>query len=233
MATKPVLVLVPGLGADAGDWPHQIDHLADVADVTVADVWPCAARAAMAETVLSAAPGPFALAGHSMGGWAAQEAAARVPQRVTRLALLNTWARRDAAAIAAERRAIEMIGQGRFEEFLDENLPGIVHPDRARDAGLLAALKAMQRRAGPEVFARHLRALVKDSDSRAFLSLIRCPTLVVAARQDAYYPVEEHEFLAAAVAGARLAVVEDCGHSSTLERPQAVTALLRDWLTDP
>jgi len=120
--------------------------------------------------------------------------------------------------------------QGRFEEFLDENLPRIVHPDRALDAGLLAALRAMWRRAGPEVFARHLRALVNDSDCRAFLSLIRCPTLVVAARQDAYFPVEEHEYLAA---GARLAVVEDCGHSSTLERPQAVTALLRDWLTDP
>lgn len=223
MAPKPALVLVPGLGADAGDWPHQIDHLADVADVTVADVGPCASRAEMAEAVLSAAPGPFALGGHSMGGWAAQEAAARAPQRVTRLALLNTWARPDAAAIAKQRRAIEMIGQGRFEEFLDENLPGIVHPDRARDAGLLAALRAMWRRAGPEVFARHLRALVNDSDCRAFLSLIRCPTLVV----------EEQEFLAAAVAGARLAVVEDCGHSSTLERPQAVTALLRDWLTDP
>jgi pimeloyl-ACP methyl ester carboxylesterase len=233
MAPKPALVLVPGLGADAGDWPHQIDHLADVADVTVADVGPCASRAEMAEAVLSAAPGPFALGGHSMGGWAAQEAAARAPQRVTRLALLNTWARPDAAAIAKQRRAIEMIGQGRFEEFLDENLPGIVHPDRARDAGLLAALRAMWRRAGPEVFARHLRALVNDSDCRAFLSLIRCPTLVVAARQDAYFPVAEQEFLAAAVAGARLAVVEDCGHSSTLERPQAVTALLRDWLTDP
>ena len=91
----------------------------------------------------------------------------------------------------------------------------------------------MQRRAEPEVFARHLRALVNDPDSRAFLSLIRCPTLVLAARQDAYFSVEEHEFLATAVAGARLAVVEECGHSSALERPQAVTALLRTWLKNP
>jgi hypothetical protein len=61
MATKPVLVLVPGLGADAGDWPHQIDHLADVADVTVADLRPCASRAEMAKAVPSAVPGAFAL----------------------------------------------------------------------------------------------------------------------------------------------------------------------------
>jgi pimeloyl-ACP methyl ester carboxylesterase len=103
MATKPVLVLVPGLGADAGDWPHQIDHLADLADVTVADLRACASRSEMAEAVLNTVPGPFALAGHSMGGWVAQEAAARAPQRVTRLALLNTWARPDAAVIAAQR----------------------------------------------------------------------------------------------------------------------------------
>jgi pimeloyl-ACP methyl ester carboxylesterase len=233
MATKAPLVLVPGLGADAGDWPYQIDHLADIAEITVADLRSCASRAQMGEVVLSATSGPFALAGHSMGGWAAQEAAARAPQRVTRLALLNTWARSDTAAIAAQRRAIAMISQGHFEEFLDKNLPRIVHPDRAGDAGLRAALKAMQRRAGPEVFARHLGALVNDADSRALLPLIRCPTLVVAARQDAYFSVEEHEFLAAVIAGARLAILEECGHSSTLEQPQAVTNLLRDWLTDP
>jgi pimeloyl-ACP methyl ester carboxylesterase len=141
----------------------------------------------MAEAILSAASGPVALAGHSMGGWAAQEAAARAPQRVTRLALLNSWARPDAAAIAAQRRAIEMIGQRHFEEFLDENLPRIVHPGRASDVTLSAALKTMQRRAGPEVFARHLRALVNDFDSRALLPLIRCATLIVAARQDAFF----------------------------------------------
>jgi pimeloyl-ACP methyl ester carboxylesterase len=78
-----------------------------------------------------------------------------------------------------------------------------------------------------------LKALVNDADSRALLPLIHCPTLVVAARQDAYFSVEEHEFLAAAITRARLAVVEECGHSSTLEQPQAVTALLRNWLLEP
>jgi hypothetical protein len=118
VAPKPALVLVPGLGADAGDWPHQIDHLADVADVTVADVAPCASRAEIAEAVLRAAPGLFAPGGHSVGGWAAQEAAA--PQR---------RGHRGTAAGNRDDRP------GRFEEFLDENLPGIVHPDRARDGG--------------------------------------------------------------------------------------------------
>ena len=102
MATKPVLVLVPGLGADAGDWPHQSTTLR----TSPTSPWPTYGpvhRALRWPRPSSAVPGPFALAGHSMGGWVAQEAAARAPQRVTRLALLNTWARPDAAVIAAQR----------------------------------------------------------------------------------------------------------------------------------
>jgi pimeloyl-ACP methyl ester carboxylesterase len=89
----------------------------------------------------------------------------------------------------------------------------------------------MQRRAGPEVFARHIQAMVDAYDGRDLLPLIRCPTLVIAGRQDAIFPVAEHEFIAAQIAGARLAIIEDCGHGAPLERPQAVTALLRYWLT--
>jgi pimeloyl-ACP methyl ester carboxylesterase len=110
-----LLVLVPGLGADAGERAKQIDCLVDVAELTVADLGPCGSRTQMAEAILSAASGPFALAaGHSMGGWAAQEAAARAPHCVTRLALLNTWARPDPAAIVAQRRANRHDQSGAF-----------------------------------------------------------------------------------------------------------------------
>jgi hypothetical protein len=134
VAPKPALALVPGLGADAGDWPHQIDHLADVADVTVADVAPCASRAEIAEAVLRAAPGLFAPGGHSVGGWAAQEAAARARRGDAACPPQDLGApqRRGHRGTAAGNRDDR---PGRFEEFLDENLPGIVHPDRARDGG--------------------------------------------------------------------------------------------------
>ena len=68
-------------------------------------------------------------------------------------------------------------------------------------------------------------------DSRACLPKVQCPTLVIAGRGDVLFSLDEHKFLAAQIPGARLAVIEDCGHAAPLERPQAVTALLRYWLT--
>jgi len=49
-------------------------------------------------------------------------------------------------------------------------------------------------------------------------------------RQDALTPLDHSEEMAAGIPGARLAVIEDCGHLSTMERPQAATALMRQWL---
>ncbi|MGH7335766.1 MAG: alpha/beta hydrolase [Candidatus Rokuibacteriota bacterium] len=164
---KPVLVLVPGLGADREAWRHQIDHLADIAEIRVVDLRPCASRAEMATVVLAAAREPFALAGQSMGGWVAQYAAAQAPERVNRLALLNTWGRPDPAFNDVQRQAIAEIRAGRFEETLDAHLPRVLHPSRLSDTQLVSALKTMQRRAGPDVFIRHIQAMVDDYDSRA------------------------------------------------------------------
>jgi pimeloyl-ACP methyl ester carboxylesterase len=67
-------------------------------------------------------------------------------------------------------------------------------------------------------------------DSRPVLPSISCPTLVLCGRQDAISTLEMHAEMADAIPGARLAVVEECGHLASLERPHATTALMRDWL---
>jgi pimeloyl-ACP methyl ester carboxylesterase len=89
----------------------------------------------------------------------------------------------------------------------------------------------MQRRAGRETLLRNVRAYHTDDDSRAPLPFVRCPTLVLAGRDDRFFPFAEQQFLASSVAGARLAVIDDCGHCAPVERPQAITALMRYWLS--
>jgi pimeloyl-ACP methyl ester carboxylesterase len=159
---RQTLVLVPGLGADEAAWRHQLDHLGDEADVRVADLRSCRSRHEMADAVLGSAPPRFALAGQSMGGWVAQEVAARAAERVTKLALLNTWARPDPAFNEVQRRSIDAIRAGRFEEELDAHLPRVFHPDHLANAELVRELRAMQRRAGPDVFAAHIEAMVAE-----------------------------------------------------------------------
>jgi pimeloyl-ACP methyl ester carboxylesterase len=228
---KPRLLLLPGLLADGWGWDHQARYLADQAEVTVVDLRPCAARGEMVDRVLGSGAGPFALAGHSMGGWVAQAVAARAPERVERLALVCTWGRPIPEFTAAREATLARAAAGEYETLLKENLPLIIHADRLADGALVGPLLDMQRRAGRETLLRNMQAYHADDDSRPLLPLIRCPTMVLAARDDRFFPLPEQQFLAGAITGARLVVIDNCGHCAPMERPQAVTALLRYWLS--
>jgi len=227
---RPALVLLHGLLCDAALWRHQAEHLADVAEIIIPDLTVQDSMAAMAEAALAMAPERFALAGLSMGGYVAQEIMHRAPGRVERLALLDTSARDDTEEQAARRRGLmELAQKGRFKGVTSRLLKLYLHPD-CLHGPLGEEVTAMTQRVGRDAFLRQQTAIRGRPDSRPGLAAIRCPTLVICGRQDALTPLEWSEEIAALVPGARLVVIEDCGHLSTMERPQAVTALLRYWL---
>lgn len=225
------LVLVPGLLCDQALWSHQVDFLSDVARTAVPDTTRDDSIAAMASRALEAAPDRFALAGLSMGGYVALEIMRQAPERVSRLALLDTSARADTPEQTARRRGlIELAEKGRFKGVTPRLLPLLIHPDRQAEESLSGAVMAMAERVGQQAFLRQQRAIMGRRDSRPDLPGIDVPTLVLCGRQDALTPLAVHEEMAAAIPGARLCIVEECGHLSPMERPHAVTALLRDWL---
>lgn len=232
MTERISLILVPGLLCDGALWRHQVEHLADRAEIAVADVTEQESMAAMAEAVLARAPaGRFALAGLSMGGYVSLEIMRRAPERVARLALLDTSARPDTEEARARRRAlIAQTEHGDFKGATNRLMPLFVHPDRLKDENLMEAVRAMTMRIGKDAFLRQQRAIMGRPDSRARLGEIRVPTLVLCGRGDALTPVELHEELATRIPRAKLVVVESCGHLSTMERPEAVTAVMRYWL---
>lgn len=225
------LVFLPGLLCDARLYDHQTEHLAEIAECRVADLSLDDSIAEMAERVLDNCPPRFALAGLSMGGYVALEIMRRAPDRVERLALLDTSARPDTPEQSRRRRGLLALASGgRFRGVTPRLLPQLIHPDRQAETMLTDPIMHMAERIGPEAFRRQQTAILNRPDSRPQLGAIACPTLVLCGRQDALTPLERSEELAALTPGARLAVVEDCGHLSTMERPQAATALLRDWL---
>ena len=231
MIEKIPLLLVPGLLCDDSLWDHQTRFLADIAAVEIVDTTLDDSFAAMVQRALERAPPRFALAGLSMGGYVALEFWRQAPERVNRLALLDTSARADDDAALKRRRSfIQQAEQGRFKGVTPRLLPAFIHPDRIADTALVEAISEMAEAVGREAFLRQQKAIMARSDSLTNLAGIDVPTMVICGRQDAATPLVLSEEIADRIPGARLCVVEECGHLSAMERPHAVTALMRDWL---
>ncbi len=231
MTAGETVLFVPGLGNDIRLYEHQLAHLGEVGEPRFAGVPDAADMAATAEAILATAPPRFALVGLSMGGYIAFEIMRRAAERVSKLALLDTKAELDPPdAIEGRRAALAEIEAGRFAEHVESRLPLLLGPTAFADPTLREAARAMALAVGPERYVAQQRAIMARPDSTGDLAAIACPTLVLCGRDDALTPLDKHAAMAAAIPRARLAVVEQCGHLSALEQPQAVTALLRDWL---
>lgn len=229
--THMPLLLLPGTLCDHSLWEHQRRHLADSASVEIGALAEHARVADAAQALLAAAPPRFALAGFSLGGIVALEIARQAPERVARLALLNTSAR----ALTPEQAATwETLGaqaeRGGFDQVIAALLPPMVAPERRHDAALQSRLARMAHAVGVAGFLRQVRIQLSRRDNRDGLPMLSCPTLVIAGRQDRTSPLERQQELVAALPNAALAIVERCGHLSPLEQPDEVTALLLSWL---
>lgn len=231
MAERIPLILGPGLMNTPRLWEHQTTYLAEIADIDIVDTRKDTSLVDMAQRMLDGAPPRFAYAGLSMGGYMAFEMMRMAPERVIKLALLDTAAYNDTPERTAIRK--EMIGlaeEGDFETVKRNTMPIFLSPQRLHDPAIVGIANAMCDEVGPQVFVQQMTAIMNRRDSRPMLRDIRVPTLVICGRQDEGTPLAASEEMAAGIPGSRLAVIEDCGHLSTIEQPQAVTALLRDWL---
>jgi pimeloyl-ACP methyl ester carboxylesterase len=231
--TEP-LVLIPGMMCDARLYGPQIDTLSREMSVMVA----CATRGErieeIASGILDGLPHKFALAGLSMGGIIAMEILRRVPDRVTRIALMDTNPLAETPQSAA---AYEPMIVGVKAGRLDEVMRGFMKPDfLAPGPGRMAVLGLMAEMArdlGPDVFLRQVRALQRRRDAQAVLRKCKVPTLVLCGRHDGLTPVKRHTFMAELIPYARLQIIEEAGHIPTLEAPDATTEALRTWLGQP
>jgi pimeloyl-ACP methyl ester carboxylesterase len=236
MAEKQRLLLLPGLLCDADVWEPVIAALDGAVACRVPDYRNATSIGAMAERVLRGAPARFALAGHSMGGRVALEIARRAPERVARLALLDTGYQARAIGAGGEeearqrQRLVDLARRQGLRAMGEEWLLGMVHPDRITDRALMDRLLAMIERQKFEDYQGQIRALLERPDATPVLGRIGCPTLIACGRQDVWSPPARHEQMAALIPGCRIEVFEECGHMSTLERPDAVAASLRRWL---
>jgi pimeloyl-ACP methyl ester carboxylesterase len=227
----PVL-LIPGLLASARLYAEQIPALWQRGPVMVADPIRDDTMAAIAARILAGAPPVFALAGLSMGGYVCFEIARQAPQRIARLALLDTSARPDTPDQSAGRRAqVALASQGRLAEVLDAQFARLVGRMHREDGALRALVDRMAEDVGVAAFIRQQTACMGRADSRPLLGRISCPTLVLVGEDDEVTPPARAAEIAHGIDGARLLTVRQCGHLSTLEQPAEVTRALLEWLS--
>ncbi len=233
MPASPTLCLLPGLLCDATVWEPQVAALAGKGDVHVADLWGPDSFAVMAEKVLDETSGPLAVVGHSMGARVAFEMWRLAPERIERLALLSTGFHPPGPNEEPKRMALVKVAyeQG-MAAVADRWLPPMVAPDRVHDEALMAPLRAMVRRATPEIFEAQQRAGLSRPDAGPYLDEIACPTLILVGREDGWSPVAQHEEMARRIAGSELVLVDHSGHMITVEQPDPVNRALLDWLED-
>ncbi|HVF36112.1 MAG TPA: alpha/beta fold hydrolase [Candidatus Saccharimonadia bacterium] len=225
------VVLVPGLAEDERFFDAQLPALRRHANVTIGDHTRDESMAAIARRVLASVSGSFALVGHSMGGYAAFEIVRQAPERVSRLALLDTSALADTPAQGeARNQQIAIVRNGRYDEIPAMLFEKLVHPARVADAALFERVERMALDIGGAGYVRQLTAIMHRVDSRASLARIRCPTLVLVGDADAVTPPERAQEIANGIAGSRFVTVPDCGHLCAMEQPDAVTAALVEWL---
>ena len=230
------LALIPGLMCDHSVWDRLLPALSSQANCHIADHGNANSLTVMAQQILDQVPARFALAGHSMGGRVALEVMRLAPERVTRLALLDTGYTGLPAGAAGDEEAskryalLDIARKQGVRAMATQWVQGMVDPARIGDVALIESIVAMFERQSADIFAQQITALLARPDATPVLRSIRVPTLVLCGRSDSWSPPAQHEQIAALVPGSHLHVVEDAGHMCTMERPDVVARPLLAWL---
>jgi len=228
------LLLLSGLLCDAAIWRDVERLLAGCVAAQAEPLPDCDSITAMAAQLLDEAPARFALAGHSMGGRVALEMVRQAPQRVTRLALLNTGVHPVRAGEAEGRQRLLRLAQEQgMAAVAAAWLPPMMGAPPARQAQVLPGLTAMVLRQTPARFGAQINALLIRPDAAAALAGVRVPTLLASGTADSWSPLAQHEQMRRQLPHATLVAIENAGHMAPAEQPAAVARALLAWLGTP
>ncbi|MDP5086295.1 MAG: alpha/beta hydrolase [Yoonia sp.] len=226
------LVLLPGMMCDGRLYGPQITAFSYQRAVMTAPLNDHETVMGLATDVLAVAPAKFALAGLSMGGIVAMEVIRQAPERVTRLALLDTNPKAEAPAVALNREPqIAKVRAGQLRAVMRDEMKPNYLTDGPRMGQILDLCMEMAETLGPEVFLRQSRALQTRPDQQETLRKVAVPTLILCGEDDALCPIHRHELMQALIPGSTLTVIKGAGHLPTLEQPDATNEALAKWLT--
>lgn len=225
------IVFVPGMMCDARLFVPQIEAFSASRDICLAGIAQHETMGDLARAVLQNAPPRFAICGLSMGGIVAMEILRQAPERVAKIALLDTNPLAEEDAVKARRfPQMDAVRAGGLAEIMrDEMKPNYLSDGPNRDK-ILDLCMDMALKLGPDAFIRQSQALMNRPDQTETLRNARIPALVLCGRDDALCPPSRHEFMTSLIPGAELKVIDNAGHLPTLEQPAQTNQALSRWL---
>ncbi len=223
--------MIPGTLCDETLFKYQLTGLKDIADCRIGDHSSSDDLKEVASNIIAEIQGGFSILGRSYGGIIAFEIWRQVPERVNRLILLNTNHRKPSESTRAiQQRFLGMSALGEFREITTDFLKdAMLHPDHAKNGELRKTILAMAINTGRSNFFKQIKAQLNRPDSTSDLPNIQCPTLVMTGRQDKVCTPQIHKDITQLIPKATLELIEKCGHLSTLEQPERVNRIIRDW----
>ncbi len=228
---KEPLVLLPGMMCDARLYSPQIAAFSHERPIVTVPLNDHDTVQALATDIILNAPPRFALAGLSMGGIVAMEVFRQAPERITRLALLDTNPKAEAATIAEKREPqMQKVRDGQLRAVMRDEMKPNYLTDGPRMGQILDLCMAMAETLGPDVFIAQSRALQSRPDQQETLRTLKVPTLLLCGEDDALCPIHRHELMHDLIPGSTLKIIKNAGHLPTLEQPDATNEALAKWL---
>lgn len=225
------IVFLPGMMCDARLFGPQIDAFSGEYPVMCHPLVGHSTIDALAQNVLENAPDRFALVGLSMGGIVAMEMIRLAPERVERLALLDTNPMAEKDHIKENRiPQMQAAKAGELRRVMREEMKPNYLADGPNQGAILDLCMAMAVGLGPEVFVNQSYALASRPDQTATLKAYTGPSLVLMGEDDALCPLDRHTLMHELLANSTLEIIKGAGHLPTLEQPEKTNAALLQWL---
>ncbi len=239
-------LLIHGFGEDGNVFNQAIKHLPEQGTLLIPDLpgsgeseaWPAAEPSlndfALALDAILEKEGieKCSVMGHSMGGYISLAFAEKFPEKMIALSLLHSTAYADSAErIQKRKQAIDFIKREGAAAFLRISLPGLFAPAfREQGKAAIDALLTSMKQVSGTTLIQYYRAMMQRPDRSNLLKAAPYPVMFIIGQEDEIVQPADSLQLADITANAYIHVLDNVGHMSMLEAPEAFTHLLVEFM---